>query len=126
LIHLPSPSARAWHEIGLGTCHKEGSALMHWVKTVEVQIAPIRDAEGPGFYWQDIAHIDIARLAVADVNEAWNAATQIEQRVELDRRLGGAKRSPIDQPTIQTVSREADIQLIVPRVAPHPPVVNYG
>jgi hypothetical protein len=36
-------------------------------------------------------------LAVADVNEAGNAAAQIQQGVQLDRRFGGAKRCPRKQ-----------------------------
>ncbi len=75
---------------------KEGTSLMHRVQPREVQIAQIHDVEGPGFEGQNIEHIDIAQLAVADVNEAGNGATQIKQRVQLDRRLGRAKRRPID------------------------------
>ena len=57
--------------------------------------------EGSCLYRQDIEHIDIAHLAVADVNEAGNGAPQIEQRVQLDRRLGRAKRCPIEQTQAQ-------------------------
>ena len=52
---------------------------MHCVQAAIVQIAPIHDVEGPGLDGQDIQHVDIVHLAVADVNEAGNAAAQMRQ-----------------------------------------------
>ncbi len=74
---------------------EEGTSLMHRVQPREVQIAPIQMKEDPGFEGKNIEHIDIAQIAVADVNEAGNGATQIEQRVQLDRRLGRASRQHV-------------------------------
>ena len=41
-----------------------------------------------------VQHIDLMRLAVGDVNEAGDAAMQIQQGVQLDGGLDGAKRCP--------------------------------
>ena len=41
-----------------------------------------------------VQHIDLVGLAVGDVNEAGDAAMQIQQGVQLDSGLGGAKRRP--------------------------------
>jgi hypothetical protein len=43
---------------------------MHQVKPPEVQIAAIHDVERSGFQDQNVEHIDIAPLAVRDVNGA--------------------------------------------------------
>ena len=74
---------------------------MHLVQPRKVQIASVHDVESTRFDGQDIEHIDVSHLAVADVNEAGNAATQIQQRVQLDGRLGGTKRRPIEQAQAQ-------------------------
>jgi len=41
-----------------------------------------------------IEDVDLVQFAVADVDENRDIAAQIEQRVQLDRRLGAAKRRP--------------------------------
>ena len=74
---------------------------MHFVQPGEVQIAPIHDVKSPSLKRQDIEHVDIAHLAVADVNEAGDTATQVQQRMQLDSGLGGAKRSPTEQTQTQ-------------------------
>src|SRR6202011_586556 len=55
---------------------------------------------------------DLVHLAVADMDEGWNVAAQIELRVQLDRRFGRAERCPrkyrqtqIDGRRIQRVDR---------------------
>jgi hypothetical protein len=63
---------------------------MHRVQTCKVQIASIRDVDGPCFYWQDIENVDVCHLAVADMKDGGNGAPKIQQRVQLDSRLGGA------------------------------------
>ena len=35
--------------------------------------------EGARLWYQDIEHIDVVELAIRDMNEGWNVATQIEQ-----------------------------------------------
>jgi hypothetical protein len=92
-------------EVGLGARYKKGTALMHVVEPGKVHIAPIHDVERARFRArfnrQQIKHAHVGQLAVADVQEAGNAATQIQQRVQLDGGFGGAKRCPIKQAQAQ-------------------------
>jgi len=100
LIHLVGVHASCV-EVGLGACHKKGTCLMHREQPGKVQIAAIHDVESPSLKWQDIEHIDITHLAIADVNEARDAAAQVQQRMQLDGRLGRAKRCPTKQTQAQ-------------------------
>ena len=56
----------------LGTRHEKGLRLMHRVKALEIQIAAIHDVEGTRLQRQDVEHVDIARLAVRDMDRAGN------------------------------------------------------
>ena len=60
----------------------------------EIDETPIHDVKAAGFGYQDVEHIDLAHLAVADVNEGWNVAAQIEQRMHLDDLFCMTKVSP--------------------------------
>jgi hypothetical protein len=53
--------------------------------------------EGPRFRNQTIEDVDVVQFAVADVGKTREIATQIEQLVNLHRRLGGSKRRPRKQ-----------------------------
>lgn len=68
---------------------------MQGAQALEVQIATIHDVDRSGFWNQDVEHVDVVQLAIRDVDEAGNAAAQIEPRVHLDRRLGRAKECPL-------------------------------
>ena len=46
---------------------------------------------------KNVQHVDIVQLAIADVNECWNHAAQVQQGMQLDGRLGGTKRRPVEQ-----------------------------
>ncbi len=67
----------------------------------EIGEAPIHDVKAACLGNQDVEHIDLSHLAVADVNESRNRPAQIQQRVHLYRRLGGAKRGPVEQAQAQ-------------------------
>ena len=71
-------------QIGLATDDKERLRLMHDEPACEVGEATIHDVKAAGFGYQDVEHIDFVHLAIADVDECWNVAAQIEQRVHLD------------------------------------------
>ena len=60
----------------------------------EIGEAPIHDVETAGFGDQEIEHIDLVHLAIADVDERWNVAAQVEECVHLDGSLGGTKTRP--------------------------------
>ena len=94
-VHAPRVHA------AFGAGYKERSRLMYLVKPAEIQVASIHHVKRPRFDGQDVEHVDIAHLAVADVNESRNRATQIQQRVHLHRRFGAAKRSPVEQAQAQ-------------------------
>ena len=80
--------------IALGTGYEESLGLMDVVQSGNVQIAPIHQVEGTSLDHQVVQHIDLVGLPVCDVNEAGDGAMQVQQRVQLDGRFGGAKRCP--------------------------------
>ena len=90
---------------------------MHPVETRKVQVSPIHHVGGPCLARQDVQDVDLVQFAIAEVDESRNAAAQIQERVHLDRRLGRAKRRPlelaqaqIDGSRIQRVDRVGQVQ----------------
>jgi len=75
----------------LGTSHEEGLRLVNHEQPCEVQVAPIHQVKRARLQHQRVHHIDLVRLAVGDVNETGDVAPQIQQRVQLDGRLGRTK-----------------------------------
>ena len=71
----------------------------------EIQVATIHYVERPSFDGQHIQHIDLVGLAVRNMNEGWNIAAQIEQRMQLDCSLGRTKRRPWKQRQAQIDGR---------------------
>ena len=57
---------------------------MHREETSEVQIAAIHPIEAASLHRQEIQHVDLVQLAIADVNEGRNRAAKVQQRVQLD------------------------------------------
>src|SRR3989338_318045 len=103
-------------QIRLGTRHEETACLVQTMQPGEVEIAAIHDVERPSFGNDLVENIHVVQLAVADVDEAGDIATQVEQRMQLDRRFGRTKRSPrkyrqtqIDGGCIQCVDRLREI-----------------
>src|SRR3990167_4739259 len=60
----------------LGSGYKESPRLMQRIESRKVEITAIHDVKGPSLERHDVEHIDIAQLAVADVDEGWNVAAQ--------------------------------------------------
>ena len=103
--------------VRLGAGHEEGVGLMHYVQPGEVEIAAIHDVDRPRLQHQQVEHLDIAQLAVGEVDEAGDIAAQVEQRMHLHRRLGGAKQRPgkerqaqVDGRRIQRVRRVRQLE----------------
>jgi hypothetical protein len=103
-------------EVRLGTGDEEAAGLMQGMQALEVEIATVHDVERTGLRNQQIEHIDVVQLAIADVDEGRDGTTQVEQRVQLDGRLGGPKRCPgeqrqaqIDGRGIQCVDRVVEV-----------------
>src|ERR1019366_5358162 len=89
----------------LGAGHEESSGLMKGKQTSEIQIPSIHHIERTCLEGQHIQHVDFVRLAVRDMNEGWNIATQVEQRMQFDCSLGGAERRPWKQRKAQVYGR---------------------
>ena len=66
---------------------------MHGVPARKIGEAPIHDVKAASFGCQDVEHIDLVHLAIADMNEGWNIAAQVKQRMHLNGSLGGAERA---------------------------------
>ena len=58
------------------------------------RLGAIHDVDSSGFRHEHVEGMDIVQFAVRDVKETRNIAPQIQQRVHLHRRLGGAKVRP--------------------------------
>ena len=93
------------HALGIhpafGSGYKECPRLMQLEESAEVQITAIHHIKSPRFDGQNVEYIDVAHPAIADVNESWNRAAQIQQRMHLYRRFGAAKRCPVEQAQTQ-------------------------
>ena len=71
-INMPKLSIR------FGTGDKEDLSVIRRIKPPEVQIAAIHDVDRSGLQHQNIEHLDTPHLAIGDVDEAGNFASQIE------------------------------------------------
>ena len=96
---------------------EESTSLMHLVEPSEVEVTAIHDIEGACFEEQQVEHIDLVQLAIADVNEGRNGAAQIQQGMHLDGGFGRAKGRPVEQAQaqidrggIECIDRVAQVQ----------------
>ena len=60
----------------------------------EIHIGPIHDVDGTRLRKQHIECVDIVQFAVGNVDEAWNIAAQVKQRVHLHRGFGRTEMCP--------------------------------
>lgn len=81
-------------EVRFGSGDEEGACLSQSMETLEVEIGPVHDIEGPGLREQEVEDVDIVQLAIGDVDKAGDGSAQVEQGMQLDGGLGGAKRCP--------------------------------
>src|SRR5262247_971498 len=82
-------------EVRLRAGNEEAASLAEAGQSLEIDISSIHDVEGAGLGHEVVEDIDVVILAVADEDKRRNAATQIEQRVELHsgfRRSEGCPR----------------------------------
>lgn len=80
--------------VGLGPGDEKGTGLMDQEQPSKIEITPIQQIVGAGFDLQVIQGVDLVHLAVADVDERRNRTAQVQQCVQLDRRLVLTKRRP--------------------------------
>ena len=90
-------------EIGFRTSDEEGPGEVQSVQAFEIEITAVHHVEGTRFGQQYVQHVDVVQFPVGDVDEARDIAAQIDQRVQLDRSLGRAKRCPREQPAFRKV-----------------------
>ena len=95
-------------EVSLGARDEEAARLIHRVEPLKVQVPPIHDVEGAGLDKQQVQHIDVVHLAVGDVDESGDRSPQIEQRVQLHGRFGGAKQRPRERGQAQIDGRRIE------------------
>src|SRR5438093_1567324 len=81
-------------EVGFGAGHKEAFRLVQPIKPFEVDVSSVHDVESARLGQQQVQNVDIVQFAIADVKERRDIAAQVQERVQLDSRLGRAKRSP--------------------------------
>ena len=80
--------------IGLGTGDEESVGLMNGKQSLEIQVPAIKQVVRARLDVQQVQGVDLVHLAVADVNECRDGAAQVQQGVQFDSRLVGAKRCP--------------------------------
>lgn len=95
-VHFGRVHAPGVH-VAFGAGYKEGAGLMHLKQASKVDVAAVHHIERPWLQDQDVQHIDLVHLAVADVDEGRNRAPEVQQGMQLDGCLGFAKRRPLEQ-----------------------------
>ncbi len=79
-------------EIGLGASDKETACIAQSKKAFEIDVAAIHHIESAGLDNQLVEQVDFVPLAIADMNKRRDIASQVQQCVQLDRRLGRTER----------------------------------
>lgn len=99
-VHLGRVNAPGVH-VAFDAVYKEGAGLMHLEQACNVYVASVHDVERVWLQDKDVQHIDLVHLAVADVDEGRNRASEVQQCVQLDGCLGFAKLRPVEQALAQ-------------------------
>src|ERR1700689_2089463 len=71
----------------LGPCDKEGARTMKGVQPFEIQVGAVHDVEGAGLEGDVVKDIHVMSFSVGNLNKSGDGTTQIQQRVQLYRRL---------------------------------------
>ena len=89
---------------------------MQGVQALEVDVAAIHDVVGARLGNQQVEDVDVVNLAVGDFDEGRDVAAQVDQGMQLDRRLGRAERRPrkqrqaqVDRGRVQRVDGRVEI-----------------
>ena len=99
-VHFGRVNAPGVH-VAFGVGYNQGTGLMHLKQASKVDVATVHHVELTRLQDQDVQHIDLVHLAVADVNEGGNRAPEVQQCVQLDDCLGFPKRRPLEQAQAQ-------------------------
>ena len=103
--------------VGFGADDEETPRHVQGEEPLEVHAATVHDVESSRLGQQNIEDVDIVQLAVGDMDEGGDVASQIQQGMELDGRLGGAKVRPrkdrqaqVDGGGVESVDRIVEIK----------------
>ena len=80
--------------VGFGASDKKGVGLMDGKQALKVQIPTVEQVVGPWLDAEQVQGVDLVCLAVGNVNERGDGATQIEQGMQLDRCFVRSERRP--------------------------------
>src|ERR1700691_3517121 len=78
----------------LGARNKEGAPLGEQVEAAKVQVPAIEQVKCSGFGKQLVQKVDVVSLAPGHINIGWNAASQVQQRVQFHGAFVAAEFSP--------------------------------
>lgn len=78
-------------QIRLGWRNEESAGDIEAAKPPEVDEASIQHLKHPGLGHQQVVHVDLAELAVGNMQKCRGIASEIEQGVQFDCRRGRAK-----------------------------------
>ena len=81
-------------KIWFGPDNEKSSPLIYAKESGKIQISSIHDVKAARFWNQFVEDVDIVKLAVADMDEGWDVATQIQKSMQFDGCFGLAKVSP--------------------------------
>ena len=103
--------------VGFSADDEETPRHVQGEESLEVHVATVHDVESSRLGQQNIEDVDIVQLAVGDMDEGGDVASQIQQGMELDGRLGGAKVRPrkdrqaqVDGGGVESVDRIVEIK----------------
>src|SRR6267143_1164351 len=77
-----------------GPGDKEAGSEVQFVQAREIEVTAIHHIERAGFEAELIQNVDLVNLAMCNDHNSWNAAAQVEQRVQFHRSFVLAKHGP--------------------------------
>ena len=83
--------------VQLGAGDEERAGLLEREQPLEVEVGPVHHLDRRRLRDQQVERVDVVQLAVGNVDEAENAAAQVQQRVHLHGGLGAAERRQGEQ-----------------------------
>jgi len=108
--------ATAEVEVLFRPCHEERSGRVEIEEPPEIEISSVDKIERPRHRNEDVHDIDFVSKRIGNMNEFGDIPPQVEQHVQLDRRLGGTEVRPwkkrqaqIDRRGIEGVNRRVQV-----------------
>ena len=95
-VHRPALGGAELHLL-FGAGDEESHVGLKAVESGEIDIAAVHDVEGACFHEEMVEGFDIVHFPVGNMDKTGNVATQIDQGMELDRRLASAEFRPREE-----------------------------